>query len=361
MHEDQFWDIVGLMLNNEASPAQLEQLDEHLRKHPELRKKFLLMHAIWNTREEEQTDLPAAFARHMQRLNTHLASPVRTDDVSPQNSRSRGIRKLIWIPAAAAALVIVFGSVALFKSGSRHQTASVNTVSTKPGSRSRIQLPDGTTVWLNADSRLDYEEDPGGATRNVHLSGEAYFDVVRNKERPFIIHTAAIDIRVLGTAFNVRSYENEKNTETSLFRGSVEVIPHNDPERRIILKPLEKLIVQNSREPAGRVASMPTPDPGDDKPLMSISSVHVEPNDSTAKEILWTRNKLSFNSESLEEVALKIERWFDVKVTITDARLKSKRYTAVFDYENLNQVMEALRITGNFTYTIRKKEVVISP
>src|SRR4029078_631833 len=98
-----------------------------------------------------------------------------------------------------------------------------NTVSTKRGSKSKVQLPDGTQVWLNADSRIAYNEKFQGNLREVTLEGEAYFDVVRDEKRPFVIHTAAIDIKVLGTAFNVRSYANEKNTETSLIRGSIEV------------------------------------------------------------------------------------------------------------------------------------------
>jgi ferric-dicitrate binding protein FerR (iron transport regulator) len=87
----------------------------------------------------------------------------------------------------------------------------------------------------------------------------------------------------------------------------------------------------------------------------------MEPADSAARDILWMHNKLSFDSEPLENVALKIERWFDVKVKITDDKLKQKLYTAVFEYENIGQVMEALRLTGNFRYIIDKKQIIIKP
>ena len=100
-------------------------------------------------------------------------------------------------------------------------------------------------AWLNADSKLTYDENFRGDYREVSLEGEAFFDVVKDKTRPFIIHTKTLDIRVLGTAFNVSAYESEKNTETALFRGSVEVTLHNNPEKKIVLKPNEKLMVNN--------------------------------------------------------------------------------------------------------------------
>ena len=122
-------------------------------------------------------------------------------------------------------------------------------ISTRYGSRTKLLLPDSTQVWLNSGSKLSYNKTYGNGTREVTLSGEAYFDVVKNPAHPFIIHTVNIDIKVLGTAFNVKSFPGEKNTETSLIRGSIEVTFKNRPSEKIILKPNEKLITANE-EPA---------------------------------------------------------------------------------------------------------------
>jgi transmembrane sensor len=163
---------------------------------------------------------------------------------------------------------------------------------------------------------------------------------------------------VLGTAFNVRSYKNEKITETSLFRGSVEITTHNNPDRKIMLRPNEKLVIQNV--PAQARTKNPADDGNpDEMPVMTLLKLHFQKKDSTAAEILWMKNKLSFDGESLENVALKIERWYDVKVNITSNKLKTVKYTAVFENESLPEVMEALRLTGNFTYTVSNKEVTI--
>ena len=196
--------------------------------------------------------------------------------------------------------------------------------------------------------------------REVQLTGEAYFDVVKDKSRPFIIHTHSIDLKVLGTAFNVRSYENEKNTETSLIRGSIEVTLRNNPDKKIVLKPNEKLLVHNDDFAIGSTGRTAAKKKDEEGPMMVLSKVHFEKNDSVATETLWVKNKLVFDTENLENVALKIERWYDVKVIITDDKLKKDHYHAIFDDESLQQVMDALS-TNSFKYTINKKEVTIKP
>lgn len=182
--------------------------------------------------------------------------------------------------------------------------------------------------------------------------------MVRDETRPFVIHTNAIDVKVLGTAFNVRSYEDEKNTETSLIHGSVEITLLNSPDKRkITLKPNDKLIVPNKEVPP--VSKKPEHERLSFKqPVLTIGKINYEKKDSSVIETLWIKNRLAFDGEPLEEIALKIERWFDVQVTITDEKLKKEPFSAVFDDENLQQVMEALKLTG-LKYNINKKEVTI--
>jgi ferric-dicitrate binding protein FerR (iron transport regulator) len=216
-------------------------------------------------------------------------------------------------------------------------------------------LPDGTQVWLNADSRIAYNENFQGGIREVSLEGEAYFDVVRDEKRPFIIHTTAIDIKVLGTAFNVRSYANEKNTETSLIRGSIEVtLVKSLDKKKIILKPNEKLIVNNNQELLQST--------NHNEPVMTLGKVNYNNHDKTAVETSWVKNKLSFDQESLENIALKLERWYDVKIEIKDSNLKNELYTGFFEDKSLQEVMEALKISagGEFNYSIEGKELTIT-
>jgi transmembrane sensor len=276
------------------------------------------------------------------------------------------MRRWIWAisgAAAAAVLFFFFSERMAPGSGRMERMSAHNTVTTKRGSKSKVQLPDGTEVWLNADSRLTYNESFAGVSREVQLTGEAYFDVVKDKDHPFIIHTTSIDIRILGTTLNVRSYCNEKNTEAALIRGSVEITLRNSPGKKIILEPNEKLVVQNGKAKViSDRAQAPGMEPRDDhEPMMVLGKVHFQKKDSVATEVLWVKNKLAFDGESLKDVAMKIERWYDVRVVISDESLKGTLYSAVFEDESLRQVMEALRMTGNFRYSINKKEVTIRP
>ncbi|MEP7259280.1 MAG: FecR family protein, partial [Flavitalea sp.] len=153
---------------------------------------------------------------------------------------------------AAASIVLALSAViVLYAYFNRPATTSalahyknVSQVATQPGSKSKLELPDGTLVWLNGDSKLSYSNGGFGKdNREVILAGEAFFDVVKNEKIPFIIHTGPINITVKGTAFNVKAYPKEKTIETSLVRGLIEITTEQDPERKILLKPNEKIII----------------------------------------------------------------------------------------------------------------------
>jgi transmembrane sensor len=365
--EEHFWSLVSLKLSGEAHPDELAELDSLLGQHPEWGLRMELFNNLWNSRTQGKTGRDN-FSRHLQRLSHHLASPVlqyeqvpaAKDDVDPATPSHRRILRIIT--AVAASLIGACALVFLYTLHRHSGTGGgYNTVSTRPGSRSKIQLPDGTTVWLNADSRLAYNVNGRGANREVQLAGEAYFDVAKDKDHPFLIHTPTIDIRVLGTTFDVRSYGNERNTEASLFQGSVEVMLHNNPDKKIVLQPNEKLIVHNDEMTVSGIKVRPAMDDTPDEPLMTVGKVHFQQKDSSYMETLWMKNQLAFDNRTLEEVALQIERWYGVRVTVTDPQMLTTRYSGVFEDENLQQVMEALRLTGNFNYTIRKKEVIITP
>jgi ferric-dicitrate binding protein FerR (iron transport regulator) len=183
--------------------------------------------------------------------------------------------------------------------------------------------------------------------------------VAKDVSRPFILHSSTIDIRVLGTSFNVQCYGNEKNTEASLFQGSIEVTLKNIPDKKIILRPSEKLIVHNNEMVVSDIKTKET-DP-DDEPLMTLGKVHYQQKDSSYIESLWTKNQLAFDDRSLEEVAKQIEHWYGVHVTITDQKLKAASFSGVFEDETLTQVMNALKLIGDFHYSIHNKEVIITP
>ena len=194
------------------------------------------------------------------------------------------------------------------------------------------------------------------------LSGEAFFDVVHNAEKPFVIHTSKMDIRVLGTAFNVRCYPDEKKMETSLIRGSIEVTLKDRPKEKIYLKPNEKLtltadvvtttVLNNLRKVKHEVEVT--------EPLVAISHLTYQPADSSVVETSWVENKLVFRSETFEEVALKMEKWYGVSINIQNENLKQEHLTGSFESETVDQALSALQFTTNFRYSINKNIITIT-
>jgi transmembrane sensor len=364
MEEEKFWQLLSVKLTGEATEEELCALEQLLLDNPGLGLHAQVLVQMW---ESSNAALPANelfFNRHLQRMSLQpdgiaavpLAGPESTAEARPARKIKKIIFQLAGIAAVISGLVIWYNTGFMAQPGKKKNVNAWNTVSTRRGSKSTVQLPDGTVAWLNAESRLSYNENFQGDIREVSLEGEAYFDVVKDKSRPFIIHTRTIDIRVLGTAFNVRAYPSEHNTETSLFRGSVEVTLHNNPEKKIVLRPNEKLMVNNGgNEPVSGRKDNKRRDIN-----IQVGKVHFQARDSTAWETGWIKNKLVFDAETLEEVAGKIERWYDVKVILPeDQELRHTQFSGVFDNETLSEVMEALKITGNFRYNINKNAVTI--
>jgi transmembrane sensor len=235
------------------------------------------------------------------------------------------------------------------------------TIITQNGSRTRSLLADGTTVWLNVGSKLYYENDFNGATREVRLEGEAFFDVVKQPGRPFIVHTSGIDIRVLGTAFNVKSYPEDKTVETTLYRGSVQVLRQEDAAGKAIqLIPNHKLILPKQ-------AAIETTKLSEDKRLSAKETVipFITPIDSTKKEserieTAWRYNRLEFEGDNFEEAAKKLERWYNVTIVFRDERVKQLNgVTGSFESETVAQAFEALKELYPINFKINNHEIFV--
>jgi ferric-dicitrate binding protein FerR (iron transport regulator) len=228
-------------------------------------------------------------------------------------------------------------------------------------------LPDGTKVWLNAGSRLSYDSGTYNKDkRSVSLSGEAFFDVTKNKERPFIIRTNRICIKVLGTAFNVKAYPEDKITETTLLRGSIELTVNNKPCRKIMLRPNEKFLLIDDlpgdaeRKKVALTRQQPSGSAGKTRLVIQDIQPVLVANKEYVEEISWMNNDLVFENESLEELAPRMERWFNVTIEINDASLKSLHFTGVFHKETIGEALSAMQLIKPFTYQINQNHVHIN-
>jgi transmembrane sensor len=373
MSRDRIFTLLSRKLAGETTPPELEELAELLAANPDQQRPIELIDEYWNTAPEQDKDfLEATYHLHLNRLKDlgHDLTETATNEINnywlslPAVSlKQKYLKKLV----AACAFLIVTVSLLfyIFSKDARHINFPKNPqseVSTKTGSRTKIQLPDGTVVWLNGSSKLVYDNEHfGEAIREVTLTGEGYFDVVKNPAKPFIIHTSKMDIKVLGTIFNVRCYPEERNTETSLIRGSIEVTLKNRKDK-IMLKPSEKLIISDEAfATTGKATSADNAaGKGIAKDMIVLRHLTVLPQDSTIVETAWVQNRLVFSSESFEEVALKMEKWYGVIIVFADEKLKQEPLTATFKKETIHEALLALQLTTRFNFKTDNDTITLS-
>ena len=364
---DRFWELLSKKLSSEANETELSELQAILSRNPDLRNTAEALCVLENQSLplESNSESELAFERHIKRLaeSDEESSKLYPLFFSNQEVQpGKGLKLRRWAVPVLAVLVIASGLFILRNNMVSHEVAArkhaiQSQVTTKPGSKTHIQLPDGSTVWLNASSDLTYGENFGKELREVNLTGEAYFDVAKDPEHPFIIHTKVVDVKVLGTAFNVRSYPNDANTETSVIRGKVEVTVKNRENTKYYLEPNEKVIVANN-VPA---LEIPTAGRQETKPLLAIQSLTRYHVDSSIIETSWVENKLIFQeNEPFRDVALKMERWYGVHIRFVDPDVAEYRMYGSFTTETIRQALDALKIGFNFNYTMNKDEVIIS-
>ena len=366
--QDRIWEIIAKKLAGEASVHELEELENTLRQHPELHYSLQTISDLWFHSLPVTEDASQAFERHLDRMKAQgiEMEPADNQEVVEFEEATGRFKWLKWM--AMTLVVFVAGWYFFMKetnpgSSKSAPTLALNSeVSTKNGSRSKIMLPDGTQVWLNAGSKLTYGKEFGNSLREVTLTGEAYFDVVKDSSRPFLIHARNVDIRVLGTAFNVKSYPGDKTTETSLIRGSVEVSIKNRPKEKIILKPNEKLVVNSELDSIVAKPSQPkVARTIRNAPQVVLDQVNYHEKEQVIVETSWVENILIFDAETFAELAPKLERWYGVKIIFTAQDIQNIRLTGSFKGESLQTALKGLKITANFNYTIKNDTVIISP
>lgn len=367
-HTDRLWVLVARKLAGEAGPEDLAELEDLLNKHPDESFAIDSLHQLWPVQPtQDPVSAEESYRQLLRRMQqSGIDENVFADETAPmiqQETRRSGKRTFVWIFSLALLLLGAgflftrYSSTAGASAQSQAQTGAIREVSTRYGSRSKLVLPDGSKVFLNAGSKLTYDKSFDSQERIVRLSGEAYFDIVKNPSRPFIIQTASMNIRVIGTAFNVKCYPDEDLAEASLVRGSIEVMLH-DRSDKIILKPNEKLTLHANRaEVSGKPVK--TLSRAEAPPVLSIGRMTQMPSDSSIVETSWIDNKLVFRSERFDDLAVKMERWYGVHIRFADESLREIRFTGIFERENISQALDALKLTANFSYSLDKDQVVI--
>ncbi|MDN3586721.1 FecR family protein [Pedobacter aquatilis] len=210
----------------------------------------------------------------------------------------------------------------------QHKNIAYNTISTPRGGQYQVILPDGSRVWLNAASSLKYPEAFTGKQRLVVLTGEAYFEVAKNKSMPFHVVSQNQNVEVLGTHFNINSYLDDNTVKTTLLEGSVKV---SNLKFSKTLKPGEQAISGIGGEASIKIAA------------------DVDTDDETA----WKNGLFQFNDSQLKVILSQLERWYDIKIDYSD--VPAKRFNGMVPRKSkLSEVLKMLEKTGNIKFQLEE-------
>jgi ferric-dicitrate binding protein FerR (iron transport regulator) len=343
-------------LSGEASGEDIEAMLDWIEENDENKNLFVEYKKIWLlSRKESRYDFEKI-------KDAKRETDLRIKNVEICNKLKKAKRLVVvWKYAASLLLLISLSTVCYFYISIQHRPDVKNNMVEVPyGSKSRVVLPDGSCVWINAGSKINYTAGFGVSSREIYLEGEAYFDVKENKKIPFYVKTDLIDIKVYGTAFNVKSYMDDDIIETTLDRGAISISLKNDPSKVVNVMPNQKIVIHrhpNEKKDIRKQEHLQIAKA--DKSYVS-ELFNVEHNVNTQSITAWKDNRLVFEQETLEILAKRLERRYNVSIRFVDKNIKSFRYTAALKEMPIDQVMKAIALTSPIQYKIEGMQVTLT-
>ncbi len=208
-----------------------------------------------------------------------------------------------------------------------------NLIKIPRGGEYQLSLSDGTKVWLNAETVLKYPVTFSGKTREVFMEGEAFFEVARNADCPFIVHTSALKVNVLGTSFNIRAYPDEKASTTTLVSGKVS-LTESDHQKEYNLAPNDQAIISGTET--------------------VIHKVNVN------QFIAWKNGRILFEENTLENIFNDLSRWYDIEVDYADEEVKELRFSIdVRRYSEFDEILKIIELTRKIKFEIDGNKATI--
>ena len=330
-------DYIINFLTRKESPEDVQKLKEWLAVDPARRKELKQMLAAWDSvgmmDAAEKIDTEKAYQRFMFRIGAEKEQKTTQTKFRIDATGFKTIRRI------AAIFIISFSLGMLchyfWTNNQPEQIAFIENI-VPLGSKSEMKMPDGSSIWLNAGSTLRYSTHYGKTKREIYLSGEGYFKVSQQVGKPFTVYTALANITVLGTEFNVKAYPDEKLVETTVIKGEL-AVENGEAATTFstILKPGQKLLVTDSNQD-----------------IMNLNT------DAAEIVVSWKERIWRIESEPLKDVAVKLERRYDVRISV-DEQVKDRSVSGIFENEPLEQILQTLQLFLPILYHIDGKNVEI--
>ncbi|MBL7735823.1 MAG: FecR family protein [Chitinophagaceae bacterium] len=358
------WELIAKKAAGEASPQELKDLEALAKDFPESLYTMEILEKYWACPSGKTASkaLDQSVNALAERIKEDQSSSARYNNLFGVIRMPRAYRSFL----AAAAVFFIFciaGWLYFFNKADveRGVFASMKTLTASKGSKNQFFLPDGSKLWLNAGTTITYRSDfEKDSIREVYLSGEAFFDIRHDEHRPFLIRTDYMDILDIGTSFNVKAYPFDKTAEATLIEGSIEVKMKESGQSKILSTPQQKIIVYRLGERPATADEIRQPDikHTTSVPFVVTQALPDLP-DSLLAETAWMDDMLVFRNESFEELAMKMERWYNVSISFEKEHLKNMRFTGAFDKETVDQALAKLQLMRSFHFTMNDKAIKI--
>jgi Fe2+-dicitrate sensor, membrane component len=323
MTENDYYILLEKFLKKEATSEETRQLTEWFCQ-PDTKEKLDDFYtAKWG-------EAPAVLDT---KLQNSMLENIRNEMHPGRRRWSLPLGKLMRY-AAAAVIPVMLGAGAYFLIGHLSPGNSKEMiVSVDNGQKANLQLPDGTRVWLNSGSSIRYDKSYNQHDRIIALEGEAYFEVAKDKKRPFIVKANAVSVRAVGTAFDVKAYANDDAITTTLIEGKVNVFDKTTTSQ---LLPNQKITFNKSNHTFDKVQVYDAAIAG-----------------------LWKNNQLAFDSETLEDIAKVLERMYNIQVVFDSEQIKQVRFSGRIKNNSLESVLQLISLTSPIHYNVKDSIVTL--
>ena len=327
-------ELIANYLTEGLDKNALDELKTWIAASAEIQQYFIRQREIWFSAVSRE----AASVYDKDKAFENFRNRVESQKEIQSTSRRGFSLSALWRYAAVVAIIIAVGCISYWQGEVNvKDTFADISVEAPLGSKTKLYLPDGTLVWLNAGSRMTYSQGFGVDNRKVELEGEGYFEVKRNEKIPFFVKTKDLQLQVLGTKFNFRDYPEDHEVVVSLLEGKVGLNNLLREEKEAVLSPDERAVLNKANG------------------LLTVESVTA----SNASQ--WTDGYLFFDEELLPDIAKELERSYNVKIHIANDSLKTFRFYGNFvrREQNIQEVLEALASTEKMQYKIEERNITI--
>jgi transmembrane sensor len=362
---DEHWNSeIARFLKGELTFSEEQLLQQWLSSDPANEQYFAEMRDIWLrsvTFESAGLETDKKWKLMNEKFNL-LDAETSRENIHPAKSFS--IRRIATVASLFLLAMGIGGVISRYLLPAAGQNADeVCEMITPLGAKSQIILPDGTNVWLNAGSRLTYKKSFNSKDRLVSLQGEAFFHVKTNKNKPFIVKTSRMNVKALGTSFNVKAYPEDKIVTATLVEGSIQVDGKqaNSKPFMVTLKPKETISLSeqaleiNKKEK--EIQPVQTSEVATEKKKQIAAGVSIDANVNTIRYTSWKDAKWQVEAENLDNLSILLGRRFNVVIHKESPSLSEYRFTGTLQNETLEQVLEILKLTTPLKYKIGKGEV----